>query len=87
MDFVKYDLGQQPAGALVNVTLGQQANVRLLSSHEFSRYQRGESFNAIGGRAIRSPVRLRVPTAGHWLVVLDLGGGAGTITSSVTVSS
>lgn len=84
-NFVKYDLGQIGAGASVAVTLTSRANVRLLDSHNFACYQRGEDFRAIGGRAIKSPVVLKVPSPGHWYVVLDLGGGTGTIRSSVRV--
>ena len=85
-NFVKYDLGQVGAGTSVAVTLTSRANVRLLDVGNFERYRRGESFRAIGGEAVRSPVRLSVPSDGHWYVVLDLGGGSGTITSSVQVS-
>lgn len=84
--FLKYDLGQLPAGASVTVALRQQANVRLLNSHEFARYQPGESCQAIGGRAVHSPVNLETPSADHWYVVLDLGGAGGQINSSVSVS-
>ncbi len=85
-NFVKYDLGQLDAGSAVAVTLTQRANVRLLDAHNFARYQRGEDFRQIGGEAVRSPVTLGVPSLGHWYVVLDLGGGTGTIRSSVSVS-
>ncbi len=83
--FVKYDLGYVEAGASAEVTLAHRANVRLLDASSFARYERGETFSFIGGQAVRSPVVLTVPTAGHWYVVLDLGGGAGTIKSSVRV--
>jgi hypothetical protein len=53
----------------------------------FIRYQRGQQFSYHGGQALSSPVRLQVPTAGHWLVVLDLGGASGTIHSNLTLSS
>ena len=84
-DFVKYDLGQVGSDASVAVNLTSRANVHLLDSNNFARYQLGEDFRAIGGEAMRSPVRLRIPHGGHWYVVLDLGGGSGTINSSVEV--
>jgi len=84
-DFVRYDLGQVAAGATVAVTLRQRANVRLLDAHNYARYQRDEDFRAIGGKAIKSPVMLKVPSAGHWYVILDLDGGSGPIRSSVRV--
>jgi hypothetical protein len=82
-DFVKYDLGQVSAGAVVQITLARRANVYLLDAYNFGRYRRGESFEYVGGEALQSPLRLRVPSTDHWFVVLDLGGGAGTIRSSV----
>lgn len=84
--FVKHDLGSLQGGELVTVTLGERANVRLLDANNFQRYQRGEGHTLIGGEALRSPIRLRVPHADHWYLVLDLGGAAGTIHSNVTVT-
>jgi hypothetical protein len=84
-NFVKYDLGQLDAGSVVEVTLAHRANVFLLDASGFSRYQRGEQVRAIGGQAVKSPVRLETPNSGNWYVVLDLGGAAGTIRSSVRV--
>lgn len=86
-DFVKYDLGYQQAGSVVTVELRHRANVHLLDSYNLSRYQRGDSFTAIGGEALRSPLNLEIPSSGNWHVVIDLGGAAGTIESSVSVLS
>ena len=82
-DFVKYDLGQVAAGAIVEITLANRANVYLLDAYNFGRYKRGESFQYVGGEALRSPLRLQVPSTGHWFVTLDLGGGRGAVRSSV----
>ncbi len=84
-DFVQHDLGSLNAGAVVEITLANRANVHLVDSHNFNRYRRGEDFRGIGGEAVRSPLRLQVPSGDHWYVVIDLGGGAGTIRSSVHV--
>lgn len=84
-DFVQYDLGQQPAGSVVKIELGHRANVHLVDSHNFSLYSRGEDFLSVGGEAVKSPLLLTTPTAAHWYVVLDLGGAAGRIESSVSV--
>jgi len=83
--FVHYDLDWQPAGAVVEVTLRERANVRLVDSANFRAYRSGRSFRAIGGRALRSPLRLEVPHGDHWHVVIDLGGAAGRIHSDVRV--
>ena len=84
--FVKYDLGSLHGGELVTVTLRERANVRLMDATNFQRYQRGEQHALIGGEALRSPARLRVPDPDHWYLVLDLGGAGGTIHSNVTVT-
>ena len=73
------------SGDVVVVTLDSQANVRLLDDVNFSRYQRGEQHSYFGGLAQVSPVRIPVPHAGHWHVVIDLGGYAGKIRASVIV--
>lgn len=87
MSFVKYDLGQLSGGEVATVDVRERANVLLMDQPNFIRYQRQQQFNYYGGQALRSPVRLEVPTAGHWFVVLDLGGGSGAIHSNVTLSS
>jgi hypothetical protein len=85
--FVKYDLGHLNGGELVTVTIRERANVRLFDSINLRLYERGQRFHFIGGQALCSPVQLRVPSAGHWHVVLDLGGAIGTIHANVTVST
>jgi hypothetical protein len=87
MNFVKYDLGQLGGGEVANVTVRERANVLLMDQHNFTRYQLHQSYNCYGGQALRTLVPLKVPRAGHWYVVLDLGGATGTIHSSLTLSS
>jgi hypothetical protein len=79
-------LGQLKRGDIVEVTLsGSAANVRLLDSSNFSRYRRGQQHRYVGGLAQRSPVRLSVPSAGHWYLVVDMQGLRGTARSAVRV--
>jgi hypothetical protein len=82
MNFLHYDLQLGP-GEGVQVTLDKQANVRLLDDSNFERYKRGEQHTYYGGLAKVSPVHLRPPQPGHWHVVIDLGGYAGTVQASV----
>ena len=82
MHYLHYDLDLQ-SGESVEVTLDKQVNVRLLDDSNYSMYQRGEQHRYYGGRATRSPVRLSPPHAGHWHLVVDLGGYAGTVKASV----
>jgi Domain of unknown function (DUF1883) len=84
MNYLHYEFDLLPDDA-VEVTLDGQANVRLLDPANFSRYQRGEKHTFYGGLAKESPVEISPPHAGHWHVVVDLGGYAGTIRAGARV--
>lgn len=84
-DFIHYDLGHQNPGSVVEVEIRERANVQLVDGPNFSNYRSGRRFQYRGGQALRSPLRLSVPHAGHWHVVIDLGGAAGNIHSAVQV--
>lgn len=73
-------------GTVVRVELDSQANVMLMDSINFSSYRSGRQFRYFGGHAKRSPVLLSAPHAGHWHVVVDLGGYGGHVNASVSVS-
>lgn len=80
------DLGQLKRGDVVEVTLsGSAANVRLLDSTNFSRYRRGQQHRYRGGLARRSPIRLGVPSSGHWHLAVDMQGLRGTTRAGVRV--
>lgn len=86
VNFTHYDLGVLGGGEIVVVTLeGTAANVRLMDSSNFSSYRAGRQHRAFGGHATRSPMRLQVPSAGHWHVAIDLGGYRGSVRSSLQV--
>lgn len=82
MNYLHYDL-QLGSNDSVEVTLDKQANVRLLDTANFSKYRSGQKHQYYGGQATKSPVQLRAPRAGHWHLVIDLGGYAGTVKASV----
>lgn len=82
MNFLNYDL-QLDANDVVEVTIDRQANVRLLDEINFLNYRNGERHTYYGGLAKVSPVHLRPPHAGHWHLVIDLGGYAGVVRASV----
>ena len=84
MNFLHYEVDLGPNDG-VEVTLDQQANVRLLDASNFFAYQRGDAHTYYGGLAKVSPVHLRPPHSGHWHVVIDLGGYSGTVRASVRV--
>lgn len=85
MNFLQFDLGQRKSGEIVEVSLTSGANVRLMTSSEFSNYRSGRRHNYIGGLARRSPVRLQIPRSGRWLVAVDMQGLRGSTNASVKV--
>ena len=87
MQFVHYDLGQLSQGQIVEVTLSIAANVRLVDPTNFNLYRSGSSSKYHGGYTDRTPYRVQVPAAGHWHLVIDLGGRSGTLRSSVQILS
>jgi hypothetical protein len=81
MNFLHYEFDLSDEDT-VEVTLNKQANVRLLDDVNYSLYKSGKRHRYHGGLAKTSPVRIAAPHAGHWHVVVDLGGYAGTILAS-----
>src|SRR5690606_30169751 len=77
------DLGNRRSGEIVEVTLTRGANVRLMTSGEFSNYKNGRRHRYIGGLAKQSPLRLQIPNSGHWYVVVDMQGLQGITRASV----
>ncbi|GAB2590568.1 DUF1883 domain-containing protein [Spirosoma areae] len=87
MKFTHHDLGNVSQGQTVVVTLsGNAANVQLLDDLNFRHYRAGQRYSYRGGHVTRSPFRLSIPSTGHWYVVVDLGGRAGSVGSSVRVA-
>ena len=71
MKFIHTDLGNRKGGEIVEVNLsGNAANVRLMDSSNFQSYKNGRQHKYYGGHAKRSPVRLKIPRAGHWHVAV-----------------
>lgn len=82
MQFIHSDLGNRKAGEIVEITLTSGANVRLLDSSNFSNYRNGRQHRFVGGLAQRSPIRLQIPSSGHWHVVVDMQGLRGSTRAS-----
>lgn len=85
MNFLQFDLGHRQRGEIVEVTLTNGANVRLMTSSEFSNYKNGKRHKFVGGLAKRSPLRLGIPNSGRWYVVVDMQGLQGTTRASARV--
>jgi hypothetical protein len=86
MNYQRFDLGMVNAGRIVEVVLtGSATNVRLLDDKNLLNYTRGKDYKFEGGLTTKSPVRLQVPSRGHWYVVLDWEGQEGTAQATVTL--
>lgn len=85
MKFIHSDLGQRRSGEIVEIILTSGANVRLMDSSNFSSYKNGRQHRFVGGLAKRSPVRLSIPTSGHWHVAVDMQGLRGSTRTSIRV--
>ena len=85
MQFIHNDLGQRKAGEIVEVTLTSGANVRLMNNSDFSNYKNGRRHRYIGGLAKQSPLRLQIPSSGHWHVAIDMQGLRGSTRASVRI--
>lgn len=80
MKFLYTDLGPRQAGEVVQVSLTAVANVRLMDTPNFTNYKGGVKHIYTGGVVRQSPIRLTIPTPGHWHVAIDttgIKGGAG----------
>jgi hypothetical protein len=81
MNYLHYEFDLS-AGDVVEVTLDKQANVRLMDPPNYAKYRNGQKHRYHGGLAQESPLKLPAPHEGHWHVVIDLGGYAGSVRAS-----
>ena len=70
---------------LIEVTLNGGANVQLMDSVNYENYRNGRPFHYYGGYATRTPVLLSPPRAGHWHLVVDLGGYPGSVRAEARI--
>ena len=86
MQFVHHDLGERSGGEIVEISLsGSAANVRLMDGSNLSSYRSGRQHRYVGGLAKSSPIRLQIPSPGHWHVAVDMQGLRGTVRSSARI--
>jgi len=85
MKFLHWDMNAGPDN-VIQVELDKQANVLLMDDSNFSSYRNGRSYRYYGGLAKRSPATLVPPHSGHWHVVVDLGGYAGSVRASCSMA-
>ena len=86
MEFLHNEFTGGPSDVAL-VTLDGQANVMLLDDLAFAAYRGGGggAFSYVGGWATSSPVRLVPRWHGHWHVVVDLGGYAGSVRAGIRI--
>jgi hypothetical protein len=83
MNFIHSDF-EVNGPAVAIVALNHQANVMLLDPMNYESYcARRLYLYVAGGWTIRSPLRLRIPSAGRWHIVVDLYGAPGHIVASI----
>lgn len=83
MEFLYKDLGILSGGTTVEVTLRNAANIRLMDEVNFRAFRNNGSHRAVAHYVKQSPYLVTVPNAGHWYIVLDLGGASGRIEYSI----
>ena len=84
MNYLHYEFDLN-AEDTVEVILEGHANVRLMDNANYTLYREGKTHHCLGGYAKTSPIHLSAPRNGHWHVVVDLGGYAGTIRATAHV--
>lgn len=85
MEHLYKDLGNLKKESTVIVTVRNQANVQVMTRSEYSNYKSGRRYRYLGGRVTTSPHRVTIPSNGHWVVAIDLGGRSGRVAASVAV--
>lgn len=83
--YTHFDLKEQRAGTVVEITLAAVANVRLLSGQNLALYKEAMKHTFVGGVARKSPVRLTIPQGGHWHLVVDMEGHHGEPAPSIRI--
>jgi len=85
MDYLHHQFEAGP-GDVIEVMLDRAANVQLLDPVNYENYRQGRTFQyEAGGYATDSPVRFHPPRPGTWHLVIDLGGGAGSVRATARI--
>jgi hypothetical protein len=85
MNFLHYTVTIGARDAIRVFLTGSAANVLVMDDTNFQRFKTGQQHQYYGGYYTQSPVIIRPPYAGHWNVVINLGGFAGTVNAAVQV--
>jgi len=71
----------------LEVTIDHPANVMMMTPEDFANYRDGRPYRYHGGHATTTPVRFVPASRERWHIVVDLGGGAGSVRAAVRVVS
>lgn len=74
MNFTHYNLGHKSKSEIIEITLTNAANVRLMNSSNLSNYENGRRHQYYGGYITKSPYKLVIPSSGIWHVTIDVEG-------------
>jgi len=85
LQFIHNDLGQRTRGEIIQISLTNGANVRLMDNSNFNNYRNGRRHKYIGGLAKRSPIKFQIPNSGRWHVAVDMQGLRGSTKASVQI--
>ena len=82
-EYIYKDLGQRRSGEIVKVTLSAWANVRLMTSSNYSNYKNGRNHRYHGGLYKKTPVKLQIPNSGRWYVTVDTQGLSNSVRAKI----
>lgn len=80
----EFDAGPED---VIEVTLDHPANVQVLDPENYEKYRNRLPFRYHGGYVTASPYEWRPPRRDRWHVVIDLGGGPGSVQAWLRVTS
>ncbi|WP_363184596.1 DUF1883 domain-containing protein [uncultured Thiocystis sp.] len=79
------DLGYRQKGEIVDISLANGTNMRLMDSARSPRYRGGGNHRYYGGLAKRSPTKLATSNAAIWHVTVDAQGLRSRTRASVLI--
>lgn len=85
MNFTHYNLGHKSKSEIIEITLTNAANVRLMNSSNLSNYKNGRRHQHYGGYITKSPCRFVIPSSGIWHVTVDVEGLQRSTRSSLRI--
>ena len=85
MKCIHAELGYRQKGEIVEISLANGANMRLMDSARSPRYRGGGNYRYDGGLAKRSTTKLATSNTGIWHVTVDAQGLRSRTRASVLI--